>query len=115
MLKLGCSLPNLSNICLHKSTTAKFYPVTESDKDSLEKLREDMVGRPSIVFTRKSVVDETFLPDPTNLCKTIVRIDASQLYIFSVCQAMPTGLYTRWELGSESGKFIWRLNRTKSF
>ena len=26
MLKLGCTLPNLANICLHKSTDAKFYP-----------------------------------------------------------------------------------------
>ena len=27
MLKLGCTLPNLANICLHKSTDAEFYPV----------------------------------------------------------------------------------------
>ena len=26
MLKLGCTLPNLANICLHKSTDYKFYP-----------------------------------------------------------------------------------------
>ena len=26
MLKLGCTVPNLANICLHKSTSAKFYP-----------------------------------------------------------------------------------------
>ena len=42
MLKLGCTLPNLANICLHKSTVSKFYPFTESDKDLLEKIREDM-------------------------------------------------------------------------
>ena len=52
MLKLGCTLPNLANICLHKPTDSKFYPFTESDKDLLEKIREDMVGGPSIVFTR---------------------------------------------------------------
>ena len=28
-LKLGCTLPNLANICLHKSIDAKFYPFTE--------------------------------------------------------------------------------------
>ena len=44
MLKLGCTLPNLANICLHKSTDAKFYPSTEADKDLLEKIREDVVG-----------------------------------------------------------------------
>ena len=33
MLKLGCKLPNLADICLHKSTDSKFHPFTESDKD----------------------------------------------------------------------------------
>ena len=66
MLKLGCTLPNLANICLHKSTDSKFYPFTESDKDLLEKIREDMVGGPSIVFTRKAVVDDTFIRKSTN-------------------------------------------------
>ena len=80
MLKLGCTLPNLANICLHKSTDAKFYPFTEGDKELLEKIREDVVGGPSIVFTRKAVVDESFIQKSTNLCKSIVRIDASQLY-----------------------------------
>ena len=37
MLKLGCTSPNLANICLHKSTDSKFYPFTEIDKDLLEK------------------------------------------------------------------------------
>ena len=80
MLKLGCTLPNLANICLHKSTDAKFYPFTEGDKDLLEKIREDVVGGPSIVFTRKAVVDETFIRKSTNICKSIVGIDISQLY-----------------------------------
>ena len=33
MLKLGCTLSNLANICLHKPTDSKFYPFTESDKE----------------------------------------------------------------------------------
>ena len=41
MLKLGCTLPNL----------AKFYPFCENDKDLSNKIREDMTGGPSIVFT----------------------------------------------------------------
>ena len=57
MLKLGCTLPNL----VHKSTDAKFYPLTEGDKDLLEKIRKDVVGGHSIVFTRKAVVNETFI------------------------------------------------------
>ena len=115
MLKLGCTLPNLANICLHKSTDSKFYPFTESDKDLLEKIREDMVGGPSFVFTRKAVVDETFIRKSSNLCKSFVGIDASQLYPNSMCQPMPTGLYTRWENDSETKRFTARQNKSRSF
>ena len=115
MLKLGCTLPNLANICLHKSTNYKFYPFCESDKDLCEKIREDMTGGPSIVFTRKAVVDETFIRDSSNICKSIVGIDASQLYPYSMCQDMPTGLYTRWEFDTDMQKFKARHNRTRNF
>ena len=114
MLKLGCTLPNLANICLHKSTDSKFYPFTESDKDLLEKIREDMVGGPSIVFTRKAVVDETFKRKSSNLCKPIVGIDASQLYHYSMCQPMLTGLFTQWEYDSETKRFTARQNKSRS-
>ena len=115
MLKLGCTLPNLANICSHKFTNAKFYPFTEGDKGLLEKIREDVVGGPSIVFTRKTVLDETFIRKSTNLCKSIVGIDASQLYPNSVCHPMTNSLYTHWGFDSETSKFIPRQDRTRSF
>ena len=114
MLKLGCTLPNLANICLHKSTDAKFYPFTEGDKDLLEKIREDVVGGPYIVFTRRAVVG-TFIRKSTNICKSIVGTDASQLYPYSMCQPMSTGLYTRWDFDSETSRFTPRQNKTRSF
>ena len=40
MLKLGCTLTNLANICLHKSTDAKFCPFREGDEDLFEKFRK---------------------------------------------------------------------------
>ena len=115
MLKLGCTLPNLANISLHKSTSGKFYPFTETDKNLLQKIREDMVGGPSIVFTRKAVVDETFTRNSRNICKSIVGIDASQLYPYSMCQPMPTGLYTRWDDDTESNKFKPQQNKPRNF
>ena len=54
LLKLGNTLPNLANICLHKSTDYNFYLFFSSDSDLLEKIREDMTSGPSIVFTKKS-------------------------------------------------------------
>ena len=38
MLKLGYTLPNLAINCFHKSTTAIFYRLTESDNDLLQKI-----------------------------------------------------------------------------
>ena len=115
MLKIGCTLSNLANICLQKSTNAKFYPFTETDKDLLQKIREVMVGGPSIVFTRKTVVDETFIRDSGIICKPIVGIDASQLYPYSMCQPMPTGLYTQWDYDTESIRFKPQQNKSRNF
>ena len=115
MLKLGCTLPSLANICLHKSTSAKFYPFTGTDKNLLQKIREDMVGGPPIVFTRKAVVDETFIRNSGNIWKSIVGIDASQMNPYSMCQPMPAGLYTRWEYDPESNSFKPQRNRSGNF
>ena len=40
MLKLGCTLPNLANICLHKSTDSKIYPFMEGDEDLSENFKK---------------------------------------------------------------------------
>ena len=97
MLELGCILPNLANICQHKSSNYKVHPFCGSDKDLCEHdgSDKDMAGRLSIFFTRKAVVDGTFIKNPSQIGKLIVGIDASRLYPFSMCQEMPTGLYTR--------------------
>ena len=52
----------------------------EGEKNLLEKIREDVVGGPSIVFTGKATLDGTFIPKSANLCKSVVRIDAIELY-----------------------------------
>ena len=114
MLKLGCTLPNLAIICLPSSTNANFYPFTEHDRDLLNEIREDMVGGPSI-FTRKAIARETKIRHTENLCNTVVGNDASQLYPFSMCQEMPTGLYTRWEIDAGKKKIIPFQNRRRRF
>ena len=115
MLKLGCTLPNSATICLQKSTDRKFYPFIEADKELHEKIRSEITGGPSIVFTRKTVVDKTFIQRSNNICKAIVGIDASQLCPFSMCQAMPTGLYTRWEFNGDLQMFKARQNKIRKF
>ena len=97
ILKLGCNLPNLAKICLHSFTSALFYPFTESDKDSLSKVWDDMVGGPSIVFTRKTVIHQAHIRQYAKICKSIVGINASHLIPYSICQTMPRRIYTRYE------------------
>ena len=74
-----------------------------------------MVGGPSIVFTREAVVGESKIRCTDNLCRTIIGIDASQLYPFSRCQELPTGLYTRWEKDSQLKNFKPLQNRRRRF
>ena len=115
MPKLGCAFSILPNIFLQVSASAKFSPFTENDKDLQSKVREDMVGGPSVVFTRKSVVDETHTGKSTSLCKWIVRIDASQLYPHSRCQPMPKSFYTRYETDAGLQRFKPRHHKSRSF
>ena len=106
MLKFACTLPNLANKCPHKLQRATYL---------LENIREGLVGGPPFAFTRKTFVDETFVRNSADLCKNFVGIDASKLYPLSMCQAMPTGPYTRWNRDSKPGKIKPRGNKTRSF
>ena len=74
-----------------------------------------MVGFPSIVFTRKAVVDETFIRISGNISISLVGIDASQLFPYSMCQPMPTGLYTRWEHDTEFKRCKPQQNKPRNF
>ena len=94
-LKLAYTLVNLANIFLQKYTNAKLYLLTESDEDLREKIREDMVVGPSIVFTQKVVVNEDFFHNSSKIFKSIVGTDASHIYTYSMCQPMLTGFCTR--------------------
>ena len=80
MLKIGCTLANLAYICL-----LNFDPFTESDNYLLEKIREEVLGGLSVVFERKTIVDETLNRKFPNICKSSLGIDASPLHPFSIC------------------------------
>ena len=73
-----------------------------------------MVTGPSIVFTRKAIAGETKFRYTGNLCRAIVGIDASQLYPFSMCQEMATGLYTRSETDAKKKKLMLKRSNTRT-
>ena len=105
MLKLVCTLPNLASICLHKATDAKFYPFTEGDEELLGKFQEGVVAGQSIVCKRKAVLVETFIRISNYLCKSVVEIDDSRIYLNSMCQPVPNGLNAHWDFDSETSRF----------
>ena len=86
MLKLGCPLPNLANICLQKSTNYKFYPFCESDTDLCEKSRDDMTGGSSIVFTRKTGVDETCIRNSSIFVNQSLELMQALSQCVKICQ-----------------------------
>ena len=78
---------------------ANFSPVTESDKDLLEKLREHLIKWYVIVFKREAVVDETFIRKCHKHVQPPVRVDAVQFFSYSPWQAIYLRLSPRCEYG----------------
>ena len=114
MVKLAYTKPKLANGRLDSSPGAEFHQPLESDKDSLSKVHEDLVEGPPIVFTSKAVVDDTHIRKPTNVCESIVGIDASQLYPLSMSQHMPAELYTRNRFDAGLQRFKPRQNNDRN-
>ena len=88
---------------------------TEGIKDLLSKLREALLGGPSIVFTRRAVVDEIHIRKSSNVCKSIVAIDAGQLNPYSMCQPMVKGPYSRYNFYADLQILRPRQNRSLTF
>ena len=57
------------------------------------------------MFKRKAFKDKTFNKNSSKIFKSIVGIDASQLYLYSMSHDVPTGLYTKWGFDSDMQKF----------
>ena len=65
LLNLGCTLPNLANICLYKSTDAKYYLFMEEDKNLSENL-----GKTSLVdHLSFSHAEQLFMKLLFEICK----------------------------------------------
>ena len=110
MLKIGFTLPTLANRLLHSSTNEKFFPFIEKDKEYDDYIRKWLTGGPSIIFNRYAKAGLTKMENSENVCKSIIGIDATQLYPFSMMQDMPTSHYVKWEFSEESSKFHPRRN-----
>ena len=84
MLKLGYTLPNLANNCFHKSTTAMFYPLTESDKDLLEKIVNTWLVDHPWFFQAKLLWTRLLLGIQQTCAKVLSELMLVS-FIFSLC------------------------------
>ena len=108
MLKLGCTLPNLTKICLHKSAAQNFYPSRGQMKSCWRKREKSLF-----------VVLLSFLQAKQFLMKLSLKslqtiFGFSQLYPYSVCQPMLSGLFTRWDLNLEKIVITFQQNKSGS-
>jgi hypothetical protein len=71
----------------------------QKDKAWHYKVRDNVVGGPSIVFCRRHVAYVTMVRGG-RLCVRVVGFDVNGLYLWGLCQKMPTGLYYIWHVVS---------------
>ena len=61
-----------------------------------------MTNDPLNVYTSKAVANKAFIRKSKYLCKSIIGIDAIQLYPYSICQDTPTDFYKRSDYNVET-------------
>ncbi len=95
--KNAISVPGIARQLLFrtaKENNAYFALFGSQDKDLYYTLRKNIVGGPSIIFTRHHEVGQTLIRGE-KVCQSIVGYDANALYLWALSQPMPTGIYVR--------------------
>ena len=95
MFKVSISLPGLARQMLFecgRQAGASFALFDETNKDLYYTVKQNIIGRPSIIFNRYHKAGETFIRgNPDKKCQTIIGFDANALYLWSIGQNMPCG------------------------
>ena len=98
--KEALSVPGLTTTYMYKTLDcdASFSLFKEKDEDQYFKMKDNIVGGPSIVFSRYQEKDVTKIRgveygESAKTCKACVGYDANALYLWALMQAMPTGPY----------------------
>ena len=85
-----------ANKILHRFNRVKaIFRFGEKHKNLYDLVLKQVVGGPSLVFSRYEKVNKSFIgEDENNLVKSIVGYDANALYLHANCENIPTGPYT---------------------
>ena len=99
LFKVAVSVPGIARRWLfqtaHNAKTS-FALIDTRDDDLYYTIKQNIVGGPSIIFTRDAEVERTHIRDDLNRpCANIVGYDANALYLDCIDKAMPCGGYVR--------------------
>ena len=90
------TLPGVARKMLFNSSKSTFSLINPADADLYYTLRKNIVGGPSIIFSRYHEKNMTNIKGiDGNKCKAIVGYDCNGLYSYAIKQEMPTGVYVR--------------------
>ena len=75
---------------------ANFSLIDAADEDLYHKLKNSLVGGPSVIFSRFHKADETYIREnKMHICKSVLGLDFNSLYLHSIMQPMCVNNYIR--------------------
>jgi hypothetical protein len=99
LFKETISVPGVSRKMLFNAASQKkalFSLIDYKNKDLYHCINDNIVGGPSIIFTREHQADKTYIRNETSHpCKKIIGFDANALYLWALDQKMPAGGFVR--------------------
>jgi len=103
---LGISLPGLALRHLMKDLPKHTILCNENEdnKDLHEIAQRNIVGGPSIIFTRYHEAGKTCIRDSNNKCKAVIGLDCNSLYLSTFLGQQPNGLGARWDRDANTGQ-----------
>ena len=104
MLKETLTLSGAANEILIRSNKSEgIFLFNYKNKDLYQSVRNNIVGGPSIVFSRYEKTNETAINDEK--VKSIVGYDANALFLSAIGGNMPTGPLTHYVCNSDNALF----------
>jgi hypothetical protein len=97
VFKTAISVPGVARQMLFKEAAkqgAEFSIIDEKNKDLYWKIKDNIVGGPSIIFQRHAKKGETKIRKGKT-CQKVHGLDANALYLYALGQKMPVGSFVR--------------------
>lgn len=97
VFKTAISVPGIARQLLFKTARAQnvnFALFDQNNKDLYQTIKQNIVGGPSIIFTRHHCAGKTLIRGQKK-CISILGFDANALYLHSIGKPMPVGPFIR--------------------